>query len=197
MIEEIYKILNTISLYGLEKLGLYLSKYRGFVVSRDDPKGYSRLQLQVPDVYGDSTFTYWAWPSSNYSGIGYGSQVLPQSGDMVWVEFERGNPKKPIWSFGHFGKGDKPENLKNPNNYWFKTPGGHTIELDDSAKAITITSSLGHIISLDDAGISIDTVDNSPILIGGTNPVLFANVPNATKIEGLDEIGIGTKLLVG
>lgn len=197
MIEQIYKIFNDLSLYGLEKLGLYLSKYRGFVANVDDPQGYGRLQLQVPDVYGDSTYTYWAWPSSNFSGIGYGSQVLPQTNDLVWVEFERGNPKKPIWSHGHFGKNEKPLNLRNPKNYWFKTPGGHLVELDDDTRAITITDSNGNILTMDDSGIAIDA-GNNPIFIGkGGKQILYSLVPNATSIADVSQIGVSQKVKVG
>ena len=139
---EIVRFIKDLSLYGLEKVaGLYYSKYRGFVADNADPKGYGRIKLSVPDVYGDAVFNYWAYPANCYSGKNYGVQVIPQIDDLVWVEFERGNPKKPIWSYGHFGKEEKdelPDELKDIKSFWFKTPGGHLIQFNDTTGLITI-----------------------------------------------------------
>lgn len=193
MIEGVYKIFNDLSLYGLEKLGLYLSKYRGFVASVDDPKGYSRLQLQVPDVYGDSTYPYWAWPSNNFSGIGYGCQVLPRTNDLVWVEFERGNPKKPIWSHGHFGKGEKPDNLKNPKNYWFKTPGGNLVELDDDNKRILVTNIKGHTLEMSEDAIILKVVGGKKIQLNGNQDNIVKYLPISQSMTQLAQ-DINTQL---
>jgi len=136
----IVKLLNDMSNYGLEKLGLFYSKYRGYVYDRNDPLGLGRVKIACPEVYGDMVLDHWAWPASNYSGNGYGSQVIPKRNDLVWIEFEKGNPRKPLWSYGYFGKGEKPDELKDVDNYWFKTPSGHLIELDDTNGIINVTS---------------------------------------------------------
>jgi hypothetical protein len=150
MIKNIAKVFRDLSLYGLEKLGLYYSKYRAFVYDRDDPKGYGRLRVQVPEVFGDMVLDYWAWPASNYSGIGYGAQVIPQNNDMVWVEFEKGNPRKPLWNYGYHSKGEKPDDLKDPNKYWFRTPKGLHIEFDDNLLKTKITTPNGYIFEMDE-----------------------------------------------
>jgi hypothetical protein len=64
--------------------------------------------------------------------------VLPQKNDLIWVSFERGNPKKPIWAFGHFGTGEKPTDLQNEKKFWFRTPQGLTILIDDNNKTISL-----------------------------------------------------------
>lgn len=140
MIENILRLLHDISLYGLEKMGLYYSQYRGFVADTADPDGYGRIKVSVPEVYGDKTPNIWAWPTSCYSGKGYGMQVIPRKNDLVWVKFEKGNPRRPLWSFGYFGKGDKPDELKDVNSFWFRTPQGHLVELNDTTGVITIKS---------------------------------------------------------
>lgn len=133
----IIALLEDLLTMGFEKFGIYYSQYRGFVKSNDDPNNLSRLQINVPELHGDNTPDIWAWPADNYSGPGYGSQVIPRENDMVWVRFEKGNPRKPIWSFGYFANNEKPEELIGKNLYWFRTPKGLTIKIDDDAKTIT------------------------------------------------------------
>jgi len=128
------KILKDITSYGLEKIGIYASKYRGFVVDRDDPKGFGRLKVSVPEVYGDDYLDYWAWPASNYAGDNYGMQIIPKVNDLVWVEFEKGNPRRPLWNYGYFGEyaklSEKPASLKDPDLIWFRSPSGITTLID-------------------------------------------------------------------
>lgn len=139
--------------YGLEKIGWYYSVYRGYVADNQDPKNLNRLKLTIPELYGDDILDTWAWPLSNYSGMGYGIQVIPRINDLIQVTFEKGNPRKPLWSFGHFGiinekheKADLPESMKDIKSFWFRTPGGHTIELNDTDATIKIISANGQVI---------------------------------------------------
>jgi hypothetical protein len=134
----IVDFLKDLSLYGMEKMGLYYSRYRGFVYSNQDPDGYGRLQVNVPEVYGDGVIKTWAWPASNFAGNGYGAQCLPQKNDLIWVSFEKGNPRKPIWHYGYFTKGAKPDDLKDTSLFWFRTPKGLTILVDDKNGTITL-----------------------------------------------------------
>lgn len=132
------EIFKDISLYGLEKIGLYYAQYRGWAADVEDPKGLGRIKINVPEIYGDGIPNYWAWPKSQYSGPGYGCQIIPRKNDIVWVSFERGNPRRPLWSFGHFTKDQVPEELKGTGKFWFRTPAGLTILIDDNDKTISI-----------------------------------------------------------
>jgi len=185
---------------GLEKYGRYYSSYRGFVIKNEDPESLNRLQLKVPNVYGDNTYEYWTYPKNCFSGPGYGCQVIPEKGDMVWVEFEMGDVRRPIWSHGHFGKtaGNhdiQNKSLRNIKSYWFKTPGGHSIEFIDNPSEIRIVSKDGPVITLDDSGINIDGGGNNIYLNGGFS-VLYSKVPG-TVIKDVAEIGISTSVNVG
>ncbi len=142
------RFLNSIAERGLERMGRYYSCYRGFVIDNADPDAHQRVKLKVPQVYGNDPMDYWAWPKGIFSGNGYGMQCVPQKGEMVWVEFEFGDPKKPIYSYGHHaetpgGVNEKPLALRNIQNFWFKTPGGRLVEFDDEAGEIRITSEGG------------------------------------------------------
>jgi hypothetical protein len=74
----------------------YYGKYRGVVLNNIDPKLEGRLLVQVPDVAG-LVPTTWAAPCVPIAGIQNGMVALPIIGSGVWVEFEQGNPKYPIW----------------------------------------------------------------------------------------------------
>jgi uncharacterized protein involved in type VI secretion and phage assembly len=74
----------------------YYGKYRGVVLNNVDPMQQGRLQLQVPDVAGLTPVT-WAMPCVPVAGIQNGMFAAPLIGSGVWVEFEQGDPEKPIW----------------------------------------------------------------------------------------------------
>lgn len=82
----------------------FFGKYRGIVADNVDPEELGRLRLQIPQVYGtsvDGTFAIsgWALPTVGGSNNG-GLFFIPKRNDMVWVEFEEGDPDRPIWSHG-------------------------------------------------------------------------------------------------
>ena len=82
-----------------EACGPYLGKYRGTVVNNLDPDQRARLTLMVPDVLG-SVPSSWAEPSlplAGPTGPPMGMFVVPPIGTGVWVEFESGDPNKPVW----------------------------------------------------------------------------------------------------
>ena len=74
----------------------YYGKYRGVVLNNVDPMQQGRLQIQVPDVAGLAPVT-WAMPCVPVAGIQNGMFAPPLIGSGVWVEFEQGDPEKPIW----------------------------------------------------------------------------------------------------
>ena len=77
--------------------GRYFGKYRGLVQDVDDPENMGRIVAQVPEVYGEE-YSPWALPSVPFAGQNHGFVVLPEVGDGVWVEFEAGDPSRPIWT---------------------------------------------------------------------------------------------------
>jgi len=74
-------------------------KYRGTVFNNLDPERRGRLMLTVPDVLG-LVPSSWAEPSlplAGPTGPPMGMFVVPPIGTGVWVEFESGDPNKPVW----------------------------------------------------------------------------------------------------
>ena len=136
---------------GLESLGLYYACYKGFVYDNQDPEGLCRLRVSVPAIYGTNVPDTWAWSKGVPSGTERGLVLLPQKGDNIWVSFENGDPNYPIWEYGCFGTGDKPEK-GTPTNMTLQF-GSHRIDFNADSKELTITSAEGSSMTLDKNGV--------------------------------------------
>jgi hypothetical protein len=75
----------------------YFGKYRATVTNTKDPQNLGRIGVAVPDL--SDRGPGWAMPCApaNSTSRKLGS-ALPRVGATVWVEFERGDRKFPIWS---------------------------------------------------------------------------------------------------
>lgn len=142
--------------YGFEYFNKYYSIYRGIVSDVEDPEGMGRIKVIVYEVTGGKPIGRWAIPRNVYSGAGYGIQCLPEKGDLVWVEFIKGNALYPVWSHGYFGKDEKPEKYTHTKLYGFTTPKGISVTLDDKDLVAKISMPNGDSITLNDKGISLE-----------------------------------------
>lgn len=80
----------------------FWGKYRGTVINNVDPENRARLQVMVPDVLSliPSSWAECCAPLSGMTGAAAGVFMVPPIGAAVWVEFEQGDPNKPIWTGG-------------------------------------------------------------------------------------------------
>ena len=115
----------------------HYGKYRGSVVNNIDPLNIGRLQIRCPAVLGDSVMA-WAMPCSPYAGDGEGLFLIPPRDANLWIEFEAGDPDKPIWSGGFWTVGQTPALPALPTTKILKT-GSTTLTLDDLPGAGGIT----------------------------------------------------------
>ncbi|MGW7404998.1 phage baseplate assembly protein V [Streptomyces sp. NPDC054833] len=120
----------------------YLGKFRGRVVSNDDPLRIGRITVEVPDVLGDEAST-WALPCLPFTGPEAGQFVVPPPGAGVWVEFEQGDPSFPVWTGCWYGDaGELPPDARRelqanaPSKpVVVQTPQAHKIVMSDTAGA--------------------------------------------------------------
>jgi uncharacterized protein involved in type VI secretion and phage assembly len=162
----------------------YYGKYRGFVASNQDPDQLGRLKLRIPSVLGTQV-TDWALPCLPFGGTaGIGWFAIPERDAQVWVEFEEGELRRPIWVGTFWQKTDDvPADAQKtpPTTRLFQTPSGHVLQLDDEDGAeqirlhhaggaelmidengtITITDQAGNAITLDADQQQIAIVDAS------------------------------------
>jgi hypothetical protein len=82
----------------------YFGKYRAIVTNNVDPLLIGRIQVICPDA-ASLVPTTWCMPCVPSAGINMGMFSLPVLGSGVWIEFERGDPSKPIWVGCYWGLG--------------------------------------------------------------------------------------------
>lgn len=177
----VVEFLKDIIYVGLEKFGRYYSTYRAFVADNDDPQKLQKLKLIIPGIQSNAS-DKWVPPCNVFYGINWGSQCIPPKGSTVWVEFEKGDPNYPIWRHGYPGKDDieaAPPRLTSVNNFWFMTPQGSIIEMNDDLGTITITDARGSIVQTSKKGISMKPADGMQIFQGdidkADNPATLGN----------------------
>ena len=208
------KFISTLSRKGLEFIGLYYGKYRAIVVDNDDPEGMNRIKVIVPRITGNTTNPHWAI-SSQYTGKGYGSQCLPQKGDIVFIECADGKSDVLIWSHANYHKGDKPEEFSDTKIFGFKSPEGTYVLIDDTNKQVVIQTKNGEYIKVEvdkliaeAKAIEIGTQNLEPAVKGDKNADIhnehlqhFINLINAMNawistdgpvLTGLGLTGIST-----
>ncbi|HEX7839011.1 MAG TPA: phage baseplate assembly protein V, partial [Kofleriaceae bacterium] len=176
----------------------YYGKYRGFVVCNKDPDQLGRLQLRIPSVLG-AEVTDWALPCLPFGGTaGLGWFVIPEQDAQVWVEFEEGELRRPIWTGTFWQKtGDPPQDAQKtpPTTRLLQTPSGHILQLDDedgkeqirlhhAGGAELLIDENGTITITDPAGsqIAIDA-DQGRISIADTNDNAITMSSTGVKIE--------------
>lgn len=81
-------------------------KHAGIVRNNRDPKMAGRMQVEVPSVLGRNSV--WARPCVPYAADGLGLFLMPPTGASVWVEFEAGDPSRPIWTGCYWKDGQAP-----------------------------------------------------------------------------------------
>lgn len=122
---------------GLEGIGRYYSIYRGLVIDNKDPDSLNRLKVEVPEITRNLV---WAFPKSQAGNLKSGQKYLtPNIGDVVFIEFETGDPNFPIWSYCGWAKGQIPPELESLSRYGIITPNGNKIILDDETNEVKIS----------------------------------------------------------
>jgi len=156
----------------------FYGKYRGTVVNNVDPEQRGRIQAIVPAV--SNVFpTSWAMPCVPMAGKQQGVFMVPQLGSGVWMEFEGGDPDKPIWVGGFWGiaaevppLGLAPPPIPPGQNIVLQTTLQNTLLLSDAPPTpatggIVLKSPTGAMIVVNDSGIYIQNGKGASIAMVG------------------------------
>lgn len=125
-------------------------KYRGRVEDNADPQGIGRVQVSSPAGLGAGARA-WAMPCVPYAEPGVGLSMLPPIGADVWVEFEEGDARRPIWTGFFWGSPPRPPAAA--DEVILTTQGGHRLSLSDSGQAISVSHPGGSSVKLDATGL--------------------------------------------
>lgn len=179
------EVFNNIIFNGLEAIGRYYSSYRGYVVENEDEDGLGRIQVKIPSVTHNKIHPVWAYPKTQWGGKDYGMQLLPVKGEIVWVEFEHGDPRFPLWSFAHRAIGEKPEEFTSSKIYGFKTPKGQLVIIDDrdGVEKIIIRSNKHLVIEGETVVIESDKLFMQGVIMGTPRFSVGAN-GNFGSVDG-------------
>jgi hypothetical protein len=119
----------------------FYGKYRGTVVNNVDPNRAGRMQVSCPFVLGENLLA-WAMPCVPFAGVGEGFYMLPTIGSNIWVEFEAGDPDRPIWSGAFWTSGQIPTEALLPTVRTISTLAG-SVTLDDTPGAGGVKITVG------------------------------------------------------
>ena len=154
----------------------FYGKYRATVVMNIDPELRGRLMCMVPDVLGPapSSWCEACAPLAGPTGAPMGAYMVPPIGAGVWVEFEQGDPGRPIWTGCRFGKGDVPPlafaGLPISPNIVLQTAGQNTLMIRDlpgPTGGIMLKSTTGATLIVNDTGIYIQNGKGAMITLIG------------------------------
>lgn len=129
-----------------QKADRFYGKYRGLVMNNVDPQGMGRIQALVPEVLGEVPSGF-AMPCAPYAGTGAGLFTVPMIGAGVWIEFEAGDPSRPIWTGAWWAPGEVPMDQTaaptQPTTKILRSDFGLLVSLDDLKQTITVSDALG------------------------------------------------------
>jgi hypothetical protein len=169
----------------------FYGKYRGTVVNNIDPEMLGRIQAIVPAV-SNIVPTSWAMPCVPIAGKQEGIFAVPQIGSGVWIEFESGDPDKPIWVGGFWGiaaevpaLGLVPPPIPPGQNIVLQTTLQNTVLISDAAPSpltggIILRSATGAMLVVNDLGIFIQNGKGASLTMVG--PAVDINMGALTVV---------------
>jgi uncharacterized protein involved in type VI secretion and phage assembly len=155
--------------------------YRGTVVNNVDPLQTGRIMAMVPDVSG-LTPTTWAMPCVPIAGKQMGVFMVPQIGSGIFVQFEGGDPDRPVWVGGWWGDVAEVPALAlagvpgNPNIVIQTTLQNAIVvsDLPGPTGGIMLKSTTGASIIVNDTGIYIQNGKGASIVMTGPTVTINA-----------------------
>ena len=144
----------------------------GVVTSNADPDKLGRVRVRFPWLPGEPE-SWWARVAGPAAGKGHGACFIPDPGDEVLVAFEHGDMRFPYVVGSLWSTSRPPLATDGDKDMVIKSPGGHTIVLDDTkgTEQITISDKSGaNSIVISSAGgrVTISSASDIAISCPGT-----------------------------
>jgi uncharacterized protein involved in type VI secretion and phage assembly len=105
---------------------------------------------------------------------------VPETGALVWVEFEGGDLSHPVWVGCFWASGQLPEGAE-PGVFMLKTAGQNIFRISDIEEKVDLTTAGGHEVVLSDSDdrITITHSGGASIIVEGDTVTIDCG---ATKI---------------
>jgi uncharacterized protein involved in type VI secretion and phage assembly len=160
----------------------YYGIYRGTVTNNVDPLQIGRILATVPDVAG-LVPTTWAMPAVPIAGKAMGAYFVPQIGAGVWIQFEAGDPDRPVWTGGWWG-----QLAEVPTLALAGVPGDPNIVIQTTLQNAIVVSDLpgptGGIILKSTTGASVIVNDTGIYIQNGKGASIVMTGPTVTINAG-------------
>lgn len=127
--------------------GRLYGKFRGIVSDVD--AATMMVRARVPDV--SAADLNWAMACVPYAGPQVGFMMLPEIDSGVWIEFEQGDPSRPIWVGCYWLKDQVPSSADAKVKAVVSAAG--TLALDDDAKSLSFEDTNGNKLIVDGSGV--------------------------------------------
>jgi uncharacterized protein involved in type VI secretion and phage assembly len=164
--------------------------YPAIVSDIVDPEKLGRIKVRLPTL-GDGMFA-WATLLSPYAEDGQGFQALPSVDTMVVVGFLAGDPDHPyIVGAAWNGKEAQPLTPERRNDKRsLVTRSGSRLEFDDAQGSAKITLSMqtGHSVELDEGArrITVRHADGATVVLDSANITVTANASVTVNAATVD-----------
>jgi uncharacterized protein involved in type VI secretion and phage assembly len=189
----------------------YYGVVQGIVTNVEDQEcKEGRVKVQFP-WFDDQMETEWVRVRQFYAGSGFGSFFIPEKGTEVLVAFIHGDMRYPVVLGCLYNGKDKPptsrssaqdqkmirtkgqhelllDDSQGKERVRIKTKGGHAADLSDFEKKVTLQSSGGQTIVVDDAAntITMQTAGKTITINGNSGEIKLTGmsvVVEATSIK--------------
>lgn len=129
--------------------------YSGQVEAVEDDDFRGRIMVSIPSIYGSSSQENLMQARPCFP---YGHFFVPEVGDQVWLAFENGDPKAPVWLGIWYPEGKTPEvaQASPPNKRVMHSSSDITMIFDDENEKLIIKAK-GNQIEINQEGIIIDS----------------------------------------
>lgn len=183
-----------LNLYGI---------YRAVVKDRDDPLQAGRVKVKVYPMFKDfdDDALPWAIPGDPLMGgfADVGSLFLPEVEAHVYVFFENGDPRYPVYFCGapalSGGVPDQPKEGREgyPYKKVYKTRQGITFEIDDTpgSETVKVTHPSGYTSTITEEGSSEEVVVKDKTVSVSGNYQLTINGNGNIMVSGDADIEAG------
>ncbi|WP_143531861.1 phage baseplate assembly protein V [Saccharothrix sp. ALI-22-I] len=157
-------------------VGRYYGKFHATVVDNTDDDHRGLLRVEVPDVFGAGVVV------TAEACLPYGHYFVPPKDTVVWVEFEAGDPERPLWtgvalteatrtkvppdSILIHHTGDAMISIDEQGGLLLSSPSGSYVHLDAEHAAATLAEGHGNFLSMGADGVSL--VNNAGTVINIT-----------------------------
>ena len=193
------------SLKGNRSFREYYGIYRARVENNIDPYRVGRVQIRVPMIHGladegglPSKGLPWASMCALGAGFNYGSFVVPEIGEYVFVMFEDGDEDKPVYIGSSYGIGTPlPKKYGSKDYYTYWEGEANKNEVPDEAQEIVpdrkviYKSRKGNILYIDDRDyqecIHLETKNGQYLELHDNDRRIFINGLNDNTVEFTEE----------